>query len=133
VVHRRELVAIGAGDVFVQRLLGRWRDMPLAARAFLCSGWTGSCSTIATSEAGAVYSRVVDHGRVVSIVNVRDVHVIHRTVVIEVPAAPISASITGANVPEAIVDAAVEADSRTPVSRMPDVHAATPTPVTRSP
>ena len=76
-VHRRELVAVGAGHLFVQPLLGRWRDMPLAGRAFLCSGWTGSCSTIATIEAEAVYSRVVDHGRVVSIVNVRDVHVIH--------------------------------------------------------
>jgi hypothetical protein len=76
---------------------------------------------------------VVDYGLVVNIVNVRDVHVIHRAVVVENSVIPISASIADTTIAEAVVDATVEADMRTPVAIIPGVGVAAPTPITRGP
>src|SRR5215469_4731444 len=71
----------------------------------------------------AVHSHVVHHSLVVNIVYVRDVHVIDRAIVVEVVATPFAAMIAGAWVPKAVGDAAVKADSWSPVSRVPVVQA----------
>ena len=83
--------------------------------------------------ADVVVRSVVDDGLVVDIVNIRDVHVIHRAVVVEAAVVPISALIADATVAEAVVDAAVEADIRTPVAFIPGKGVAAPTPIARRP
>ena len=83
--------------------------------------------------AHSVHRRVIDDGSVVGIVNDRDVHIVHRAVVGEHPVVPISPHIADAHVSEPIVNSAVEADARSPVTAMPDIRTATPAPVTWSP
>src|SRR5271165_4474254 len=90
-------------------------------------------STLAAVIADMVHSGFVDYGLVVNIVNVRDVHIIHRTVVVEGSVVPISTSIADATIAKPVVDAAVEADMRTPVAFIPGIGVAPPTPIARCP
>src|SRR5208337_2325200 len=94
----------------------------------LCSGRTSANSTLAAVIADMVHRGFVDYGFVVNIVNVRDVHVVHRGVVVEGPVIPISAFIA-----DAVVDATVEADMRPPVAFIPREGTAAPAPITGSP
>src|SRR5579862_1700025 len=97
------------------------------------NGWAGARSTISAVVADVVVCSVVDNGLVVDIVNIRDVHIIHRAVVIERSVSPISALIADPAISEAVVHATVEADLRTPVAAIPRIGVATPTPITRRP
>src|SRR4029077_5930082 len=75
------------------------------------------------------YDGIVDDGLVVGIVDHRHVDVVHLTVIEKVPAMPVSACIADTNIAEAVIDAAVETDVRSPISGMPDIHTFTPTPI----
>src|ERR1700689_821751 len=90
-------------------------------------------STISAVIADVVVRGVVDHGFVVDIVKIRAANVIHRAVVVEASVIPISALITETAVAEAVVDASVKADIRTPVAFIPGECVAAPTPVTGRP
>jgi hypothetical protein len=65
-------------------------------------------ATVATVVADAVDCGVVDHSRVVHVVNIGDIHVAHRTVVVELPVLPTSALIAITVVSVAVTDAALE-------------------------
>jgi hypothetical protein len=79
-------------------------------------------------------TRVIYHyGPVICVVNDVHVHVAVSAVVSKYAVVPIAALVANAHVPEAIVNAAVEADVRSPVPRMPQIHAVTPTPISRRP
>src|ERR1700728_3519709 len=98
---------------------------------FLRGGWSRRCSVrpaIVTNVASC--PREASH---VSVLNHRDVHVIHGLVVVEGSVIPIAAPIADTTVAEAIVDPSVETDSWTPVARLPDVAATRPPPITGSP
>ncbi len=99
----------------------------------ILSRWSGGDSTCAAVVADAVYCRIVDHRGVVCVVNVGDVHVIHRTVVFELSVIPATSFIALTAVAEAIIDPAIEADVRTPVAFIEGKGAAVPTPVTGGP
>ena len=79
----------------------------------------------------AVGDVVVDDGVVVDVGDMADVS--NGAVVVEVVAVPIATEEADADVAEAIVDTAVEADVRTPVAGMEAVAAAVVTPVGRRP
>src|SRR5277367_4240743 len=68
-----------------------------------------------------------------SIVDDRAVHIEHRGVICETPAAPFSADEADAAVTESVIHAAVEPDVRSPVTAMPAVNAAGEAPVAGSP
>src|ERR1700751_1357219 len=51
----------------------------------------------------------------------------------EVSTAPVAALISDSEIAEAVIDAAVETYVRSPIARVPDIDAITPTPVARSP
>jgi hypothetical protein len=61
------------------------------------------------------------------------IHVRDSAVVIEVVSAPGAARKSGAKKSETVVHAAIEANVRTPISRMPEVAARAPTPVAGRP
>ena len=84
-VHGCQLRAVGTGRTFVLCLLGRCPDALGTIRGQFCSGWASGCSAGAAAIANVVHRGVVDHRRVVNVVNVGDVHVVHRTVVIQLP------------------------------------------------
>src|SRR5579862_2621779 len=88
-------------------------------------------AVFATVEAG-VYV-VDDHRARVRIVNHGDVHVRNGAVVEEMSATPFAARETDAAVAEAVVNATVEADVRAPISGVPTVRSARPTPIAGRP
>src|SRR5260370_7902992 len=108
--------------------------MTLASRCHFLRRRTGNGSARAAVKAdpfdGAV---VVDDCRVVGIVYDGDVHVGHRAIVVIRAASPVAAEKAGTGVAETVVNAAVEADSRSPVARGPSVEAIFERPIPWSP
>src|SRR5260370_5431832 len=108
--------------------------MTLASRCHFLRRRTGNGSARAAVKAdpfdGAV---VVDDCRVVGIVYDGDVHVGHRAIVVIRAASPVAAEKPGTGVAETVVNAAVEADFRSPVSRGPSVEAIFERPIPWSP
>src|SRR5215470_1838028 len=109
-------------------------DMVVVFGSHLLVRGPGSDSAGTAVEADAVYrSVVIDDGRVVGVVDLGDVHIGHGAVLIVIPAAPVAAGKTDASVAEAVVNAAVEADSWSPVACVPDIQPFAKSPVTGSP
>src|SRR5258706_15210943 len=84
------------------------RQMSRASRRLLSRRWTPIDPTVAPVIADAVYRGLVDHRRVVNIVNDGNVHVIHRTVVKEAHVLPTSTFIAFTEITESVNDPAIE-------------------------
>jgi hypothetical protein len=76
---------------------------------------------------------IYDHRPVIDIGDVGDIHVGYGAVVEEFATAPFTTLKAFAEVSEAVINAAVESDVRTPIARIPKVDAVVPAPVSRSP
>src|SRR5438270_1251660 len=76
---------------------------------------------------------VDDHGLVIDVRDVGDIHVGHRAIVKKFAAAPFAAFEAFAEVSEAVINAAIESDMRAPIAGIPKICAVVPTPVSRSP
>jgi hypothetical protein len=70
---------------------------------------------------------------IIDVVNDGCVYVVHRLIVDELVAVPISAFISTAHIPKAVVDPAIEADVRTPIAVVPVIATAPEPPIGRSP
>ena len=80
------------------------------------------------------YARpLVDNHSTVVDVDVGNSDVVNGAVVIKRPAMPIAAFVAFAEITEAVIDPAVEADVRAPITGMPKVGAAAKRPIARSP
>src|ERR1700680_2013798 len=90
---------------------------------------TSTDPTIAAVVTDPVHRRIVDHRGVVNVVNVGDVHVVHRTVVVKLPVLPTSAFIALTKVSVAVTDPAIEPYTRTPVAIVENVSVAAPPPI----
>src|SRR5262249_55404793 len=99
----------------------------------LCRGACGYTSVPAVVAHSRYVGPVVYDRRVVNVVNVRDVDVVYGAVVVEAIAFPSSAFVPVAKVPEAVVDAAIEPHSRTPISLVENESHTVPSPVRRGP
>src|SRR5271169_4869011 len=110
----------------------RWH-VTLAGCGLFRGRGTGSDSALAAVIADTVNRCVIDHRRVVNIVNVGDVDVVHRTVVIDLAVVPASAFVAMAEISVTVSDAAIEANLRPPIALMEKESVATPAPVRRSP
>jgi hypothetical protein len=100
--------------------------------AFLAVG-LGMNSSRPAVEADMVVDVLIDDGLVVDVVNHGDVDVCDGAVVKVISAAPVAAHETYARVSETIVNAAVEADVRSPITAMPNIDTIGKSPVPRSP
>src|SRR5579864_335364 len=110
-----------------------WREVSLTLRSLFLVRRARIDPTAAAVVAHAVHGGVVDHGRVVNVVNVGHVHIVHRTVVEEPVVVPTSTFVAISEVAETIIDPAIETDSRAPIALMKQKSIATPTPIPRSP
>src|SRR5215467_8707214 len=93
---------------------------------------TSTDSAVASVIADAIHRDVIDHSSVVDM-HVSDPDVVDAAVVVEVPTSPVSARIASANIAETIINAAVETDMRSPITRIPDINTLMPTPIARRP
>src|ERR1700728_1856472 len=119
--------------MFLLRLRRDRRSMRLMRIGFLFGRWTRGYSTAATVE-GNVRRVIHNNGAVhVNIGDRRGVHVHHSGVVEEISAAPFAATEAGAAISKAVVNTAIEANLRSPVTAVPGVGAVVPAPVAGSP
>jgi len=130
-IDRGELVAVSAclGHML---FLGRGeRSVLLPGEPFLCSVWARVDAAMATviADVGGVH----DDCLLIDVPDDVDVHIVHAGVIEKVAASPVTASVAGADVTETVVNSAVEADLRTPISSIPKVGAVGPTPVAGRP
>jgi hypothetical protein len=95
--------------------------------------WTRVDPTIAAVVTDVIHRGVVDHCRVVNVVNVGDVHVVHRTVVIKLSVLPTSTFITLTEVSIAVTDPAIKTYLRTPVAVIEDISVVAPAPIAWGP
>ena len=100
---------------------------------FLRRGRSNGRSTGSAVVANIVYRRIVDNSSIVSVADACPADVVHRCVVAEAVVSPVSALVACATIAKTVVNAAVESDIRAPVSAIPSISAASPTPITRSP
>src|SRR5258708_7688848 len=105
--------------------------MRSARRSLFGTSWPRVSSPWAAVKAHVVHRYVVDDSFVVNICYVGEF--VDRTVVVEGSVIQISAFITGANVPEAIEDPAIETDLWSPVTRIPGIRPVLPGPIPWSP
>src|SRR6267154_2780547 len=120
VVHRSQQSAVAAGGLLMPRLFRGHGDVVLTGRFHLSRRRTscGSAPAAIEADAGAID---VDDRRVVGIVNDGDVHVGYRAIVVVVATSPVAAEKADTGVTKTVVNAAVEADFRSPVAWRPDV------------
>ncbi len=126
-VHGRTHLRIRAGSLHVFLLLGDRRDVSLVCKSFFFRRGARLDPTVAAVEADPVHRNVVNPG-VVNVVNVGHVHIQDCPVVEEMAAVPTSTLEAYAEVTESIVDPAVEADMRPPITFMKKICAVAPAP-----
>src|SRR5271166_5955936 len=97
------------------RLCGCRRNMPRPRSGFFSGTGPGGDST-GTTVIADVVCRVDVDGLAVSVVKVSATNIIHICVVAELVVTPVAALVAEATIAVAIVDAAVEADFRTPIA-----------------
>ena len=133
VVCRGPKFRIGSCRLHVLSLSAYWRDVSLTLRSLFLPRRTRIDTTVAAVVADAIHGPVVDHGRVVNVAYVGHVHIVHRAIVEKTVVVPPPAFISIAEVAEAIIDPAIETDSRTPIAFMEQKSVAAPAPITRGP
>jgi len=99
--------------------------MSLTLHGFLFNGRTHIDPTVAAVVADAIHSSVVDNRCVVNVVDVGDVHVVHRAVIEKTAVVPTPALVAVSKVSKTIVNPAVETDSRSPIAFMEEKSVAT--------
>jgi len=127
-----EILPVLAGDALMLRLRRQRSLVALVHRHLFLPRWTRfnpALSAVVTD-----ISRVVhDHGLVVNIRDIGDADIGDRAVVVEIPSSPFAAHKSHSGITESIINAAVKPNMRPPISRVPSVESATPSPVTGRP
>ena len=118
VVHRSALLGVIAGRLRVLSLSGYRRNVVLICRRLLFRTRPRSCSAVAAVVTDAVNRYIVCNFCRINVVDVGDIYVVDRTVVKKSPIFPTAAFITHPEESEAVVDPAIETNTRTPVAFM---------------
>ena len=112
-----KLRPVGTGDVLILDLCPHGRGMSLMASRQLRGSGAHLQSTRSAVEAHPGAAAVVSaDAAVVDVMHHVYFHSVDRAVVVEVPAAPVAALVPDADIAKAVIDAAIEADVRTPVA-----------------
>src|SRR5580704_14888908 len=106
--------------------------MAIARIGFFLRGGPLVDATVPAVVTDTVRIVVFDPG-VVNVMNFVDVHVVHGAVVVKVVTIPAAAFITVAEIAESIIDAAIPADVRAPITFMEEIAAIAPSPVAGCP
>ena len=122
-VYRRQKFTIAARAVLMLVLHVSGFEMAFMLPSHLVAARPRHDSASATVVADAVYRHIIDDGPVVD-VDVGDGHVIYAAIVEKIAGMPVAAAVAHAKVAKAVINAAVEADVRAPIARVPGVKAA---------
>jgi hypothetical protein len=127
VVDRGKLTAVRAGCGLMLPLHRRRRDVALLSEGLLPGGGlrlnTAASSVVADTIDGVGNRPLVD------VVDDGDVYVVYSRVIEELSAIPVTAFVADTDVAVTVVNSSVETDVWTPISDIPDIQAARPTPI----
>jgi hypothetical protein len=115
------------------RLRRRRLKVVLMFRGQLGTGGVCLDTALPAVEANAIDRHVVDDGPVIYVCDVDRTHIHNCAIVEEASTAPVTTLKTNTSVSEPVVDTAVKADVRPPVSGVPKVHSTDPPPISRRP
>src|ERR1700681_1096922 len=126
-VDRDKLTAVRAGRDLMLPLHRRRRNVALLGEGLLSS--RGTRVNAAASSVVADTIRGVDNRPLVDVVDDGDVYVVYSRVIEELSTIPVTAFVADSDVAVTVVDSSVETDVWTPISDIPDIQAARPTPI----
>ena len=132
-VHRRAQIMIAERAVLVLSLQVCEAHMMVMLRSQLMRVRSRMQTTIATIEAHTSHVDVVDDRPVIDVGDMNATEVRDGPVVVERMTTPVAALKTNTAVSVAVVDTTVEPYVRSPITFVPRVHAATPTPIAGRP
>ena len=113
----RKLSTVGAGKMLILHLRPHGRCMLfMPCRLFRRSCLHLHPARSAVEAYAFAATAVIAHGAIVNVMHEGDVHVVVGTVVVEMATAPVASLVAEANVAKAVIDAAIEADVRTPIA-----------------
>jgi hypothetical protein len=133
VINRGSELSVAGRRPLMVSLHRRNFDVTLMLRGHLVSGRSGLDTIVATIEAHAIHSDVVDHGSVVDICNMNGADVGDRAVIEIIVTPPVTTLEADTAISEAVVHAAVKPNMRPPIAAVPEVNAVGPTPVAGRP
>jgi len=133
VVGVGKLRAIGAGSLLILLLGPHGCGVRLTQRSQLGGPGAHLDSTLSAVEADACAAATATNRAAVDVALNIAVDVVDRAVVVEVASAPVAALVAGADVSEAVVDAAIVADVAAPVSAIEAVAVIPEAPVAGGP
>src|SRR5215469_10270745 len=119
--------------MLVLRLQWCGRGMLLTRRRYLLGGRLRSRAAGSAVEAYIRHRRAVDHCLIVDVCNIDATEIVDGLIVVEDAVLPITTLVADASIAEAVVDAAIETDVRTPIAGMQHVDAIAPPPIGRRP
>lgn len=110
------MLRIRASRLCMCRLRGYRANVPITSSSLLLARSARVDATVAVEADVTIIPYV--HSGVVNVVDYVDVHVIDRRVVEEMAAIPAPAFITATEVPEAVIDSAIETYDRAPIANI---------------
>jgi len=128
-----KLSPVGAGCMLILHLSPHRCSVRLIHRHPLRGPRRDPYTTRSAVETYMVVVCVIDDRVVIDVVHDRDIYVVDRAVVVEVPAAPVAALVAVACVAKAVIDAAVVADVLAPVATVEPVRVIPVAPVAGRP
>src|SRR5271165_1414947 len=132
-VHGSSQLWIGTGGLQVFSLCRHRCNMLLTGSRFLLRSRTRRGPTCASVVTDTVHRCIVDNRGVVNIVNVGDIDIVHRAVVIELAVVPAATLVTSAKVAKTVIDSTIEPDCWPPIARVESERDTVPAPIGRRP
>jgi len=132
-VHRSQHRVISTRCPLMLRLRRRHPHMRIAPRSLLRSRGTSRQSSTPAVIAHPAHRPVIHRAARVNMRKASSANPVHRAIVVESSSVPIPALVPEPAIAKAIIDAAIEAHRRAPVTRIPQVSAAAPAPISRRP
>src|SRR5271170_2415690 len=128
VVLGRALLRLGMGLLFMLRLSSDRRDMSLLRSSFLFRRGPRRNTSLAAVVADVAYRIHFNRG-VINIVNFGNIHIAHGTIVKEMSVVPTAAFKAHTEIPESVIDPAVEPYFWAPIPVIEEKSATSPSPV----
>ena len=125
---------VGACSLHMLSLNGYRGDVSVACCHLVLRPRAGVYPAVTAVVADTIQCRgVIDHRCVVNVVNVGDVHIVHRAVIKEPAIVPASAFVALAEITVAVTDSAIETYVRTPIALIEKESVAPPRPIAGRP
>jgi hypothetical protein len=133
-VYRSKQSAVCGRCLHVLVLFGCHAYVTLLLRRDFSLSWPRDCSVLAPVEADAcVRGVLIDHRCVVDVVDYRRIYICDRAVIEIFATLPVASKEAHTGIPETIVNPAVKANGRSPISRVPNVKVVLESPVSGRP